>query len=243
MKILRFLLGLVLATALMTALGLASPTLTVSASAATSNKATYPQRGQTSVKVYELQQRLVKARALKSSYLTGGFGKATTAGVKGFQKSVRVKATGKVDAATWSALVKKTGAKPALIVKTLDRRCKIRGRAICVDKTTRKLYFVKNKTVVQIMDSRFGCASRTPTRQGLFHIQRKSRYHTSSIYHVYMPYAMFFSDGQAVHWSKAFLKNGYHGCSHGCVNIRDRAGIARLFDRVRVGDRVVIYRS
>ena len=58
-----------------------------------------------------------------------------------------------------------------------------------------------------------------------------------------MPYAMFFSGGQAVHYSADFAARGYAGCSHGCVNIRDKAGIAWVFDRVRNGDRVVVYRS
>ena len=40
-----------------------------------------------------------------------------------------------------------------------------------------------------------------------------------------MPYAMFFSGGQAVHYSSDFAARGYAGASHGCVNVRDHAGI------------------
>jgi lipoprotein-anchoring transpeptidase ErfK/SrfK len=58
-----------------------------------------------------------------------------------------------------------------------------------------------------------------------------------------MPYAMFFSGGQAVHYSSDFAIRGYGGASHGCVNIRDRDGITHLFDQVRVGDTVVVYWS
>jgi lipoprotein-anchoring transpeptidase ErfK/SrfK len=56
-----------------------------------------------------------------------------------------------------------------------------------------------------------------------------------------MPYAMFFSGGQAIHYSADFAANGYNGASHGCVNVRDRAAIARLFDLARVGDKVIVY--
>lgn len=57
-----------------------------------------------------------------------------------------------------------------------------------------------------------------------------------------MPYAMFFSGGQAVHYSADFAARGYTGASHGCVNVRDRAGIAALFDTVKKGTKVVVYR-
>jgi len=52
---------------------------------------------------------------------------------------------------------------------------------------------------------------------------------------------MFFSGGQAVHHSQDSAARGYNGCSHGCVNIRDEAGITGLIDQVRVGDRVVVH--
>jgi lipoprotein-anchoring transpeptidase ErfK/SrfK len=71
----------------------------------------------------------------------------------------------------------------------------------------------------------------------------KSRNHYSTIYNTPMPYAMFFSGGQAVHYSSDFARRGYIGCSHGCVNIRNKARIPWVFDRVRVGDRVIVYRS
>ena len=71
----------------------------------------------------------------------------------------------------------------------------------------------------------------------------KSRNHYSTIYHTKMPYAMFFSGGQAVHYSSDFAARGYNGCSHGCVNIRNKSGIRWVFNRIHVGDRVIVYRS
>lgn len=259
MKTVRLVFCILVATALLTAVGLGSPGVLSTASAAaprevTSSasalsqgsapaaKKTYPKKSQTSVRVYELQQRLVKVGALRSKDVTGHYGAATVTAVKKFQRTQRLKVSGTVTPRTWTTLAFWSGAKPALRVPGLDRRCQVRGRAICVDKTRRKLYFVEGSQVRQIMDTRFGCRS-TPTREGLFSLQRKSRYHTSSEYHVYMPWAMFFSGGQAVHWSTAFLQNGYDGCSHGCVNIRDKKGLSWLYEQMRVGDRVVVYRS
>ena len=34
---------------------------------------------------------------------------------------------------------------------------------------------------------------------------------------------------------------GYAGCSHGCVNIRDRTTLKWVYARIRLGDRVVVY--
>ncbi|HYP44917.1 MAG TPA: L,D-transpeptidase [Propionibacteriaceae bacterium] len=123
----------------------------------------------------------------------------------------------------------------------LDASCDAKGRVLCISKNTDKLHYLKDREVVKTMDARFGCASMK-TRQGTFKITRKSRHHVSSIYGSKMPYAMFFSGGQAVHYSADFAARGYRGCSHGCVNIRDREGIAWLFDQMKVGDRVVVYK-
>src|SRR3954470_2899194 len=121
----------------------------------------------------------------------------------------------------------------------LDRRC-MTGRILCVNKKTRKLVFMSNGKLQATGDVRFGCAS-TPTRNGSFKVYRKSKNHVSSIYPSPMPYAMFFSGGQAVHYSSDFRARGYNGCSHGCVNMRDKTRIAWIFDRVKVGDKVLVY--
>ena len=55
--------------------------------------------------------------------------------------------------------------------------------------------------------------------------------------------SLFFSRGQAVHYSSDFAAVGYNGASHGCVNVRDRAALAEVYGQARVGDRVVVYWS
>lgn len=56
-----------------------------------------------------------------------------------------------------------------------------------------------------------------------------------------MPYAMFFSGGQAVHHSAGFAARGCNGASHGCVDVRDEGKIASLFAQVRTGDKIVVH--
>jgi lipoprotein-anchoring transpeptidase ErfK/SrfK len=116
------------------------------------------------------------------------------------------------------------------------------GRALCVDKTSRSLRWVVGGRVLSRYDVRFG-SDELPTREGAFSVFRKSRDHVSSLYDTSMPFAMFFSGGQAVHYSPDFAATGYNGASHGCVNVRDYNGIRWLFDQVRLGDRVIVYRS
>src|SRR5881397_1479011 len=81
---------------------------------------------------------------------------------------------------------------PKAAAATIASACKVHGRVLCVNKTSRKLYYMQDGKVVMTMDARFGCAS-TPTRNGTFHVYRKSRHWVSSIYHTAMPFSMFFS--------------------------------------------------
>jgi len=93
--------------------------------------------------------------------------------------------------------------------------------------------------VLRTVEVRFG-SDELPTREGAFAVFRKSRDHVSSLYDTSMPFAMFFSGGQAVHYSPDFAANGYNGASHGCVNVRDRAAVEWLFDHVVIGDEVFV---
>ncbi|MDT0200689.1 peptidoglycan-binding protein [Nocardioides sp. AE5] len=208
--------------------------------------------GDTGDKVRDLQARL-KQIAWYSGSVTDTYGPETTAAVKGFQEKRKIPATGEVDQRTMDRLLAMTR-KPThnelhnIIPKTgkntdapLDERC-LSGRVLCIDKTSNSLRWVVDGQVLTAFDVRFGSAEM-PTREGAFKVNSKSRNHVSSIYHTSMPFAMFFSGGQAVHYSPDFAARGYNGASHGCVNVRDRAGIEALFDQVKVGDKVIVYRS
>jgi lipoprotein-anchoring transpeptidase ErfK/SrfK len=247
----RALVGVTAATALSGAVGASGPVAQPALAATSTAPVTYvttkytaPKKGQTNAGVKALQLRLVKAKKLQRQYVTSYFGTLTERAVKSFQRSNGLTANGKVSKQTWTVLVAKTGRIKIVKsgVKGISPKCLTGGRVLCVNKTTRKLYYLKGSKVVRTVDARFGCAGMR-TREGTFRVNWKSRHHVSTIYHTPMPYAMFFSGGQAVHYSADFAARGYNGCSHGCVNIRNRAAIAWIFDQVRVGDRVVVYWS
>ncbi len=238
----RLVLALVTATAL--AAGLAAAPAQAKSSTV-STRYTAPKYGQTNSGVKALQYRLVKAKTLKAQYTTGYYGSLTKGAVKSFQKKNRLKATGKVDKTTWKKLVDKTGKITIKSTKAKSKKAKLakrcqKGRVLCISKNDRKVRWVVNGKVKMTLDARFGC-SRTATRNGTFKVYWKSYNHTSTLYNTWMPRAMFFSGGQAVHYSSDFRARGYNGCSHGCVNIRDFKKIDSLYRQVRVGDKVVVY--
>ncbi|SEQ66907.1 L,D-transpeptidase catalytic domain [Streptomyces radiopugnans] len=197
-------------------------------------------------RVRELQARLRQAGHFDLNP-TGYYGPVTTASVSAFQKRRGLTADGQVTRDTWSALTARTRTptRAELYPPTTrpisdpDPRC-LTGRALCISKESRTLAWMIDGKVVSAMDVRFG-SELTPTREGEFGVTFKSRDHHSTIYDTPMPYAMFFSGGQAVHYSADFAANGYNGASHGCVNVRDRERIAALFEQVRVGEKVIVY--
>ncbi|WP_443044257.1 L,D-transpeptidase family protein [Streptomyces sp. NBC_00353] len=178
---------------------------------------------------------------------TGYYGTLTVAAVQSFQGKRGLSRTGRTDTLTWQKLLAMTRTPTAAElnpptsrpVAKPDKRC-LTGRVLCISKNSQTLAWMIDGQVVSAMDVRFG-SQYTPTRDGTFSIYWKSRHHVSTIYHTAMPYAMFFSGGQAVHYSADFAARGYSGASHGCVNVRDEGKIAALFDQVRTGDKVVIY--
>lgn len=207
--------------------------------------------GDSGDKVRDLQARL-KQIAWLSGLVTGTYDGETTGAIRGFQAKRGIPQTGKVDQRTLDRLHAMTSTpshdekhnvapKSGSTDAPLDPRCTT-GRALCVDKSSNTVRWVIDGKVLSTFDARFGRAE-LPTREGAFSVQRKSRDHVSSIYHTSMPFAMFFSGGQAVHYSPDFAANGYNGASHGCVNVRDYDGMVWLFDQVQVGDKVIVYWS
>lgn len=110
------------------------------------------------------------------------------------------------------------------------------GRVLCISKTSRTLRWMVDGRTLTTVEVRFG-PQYTPTREGVFHVYFRSRDHWSTLYDTAMPYAKFFSGGQAVHYSSDFAARGYYGASHGCVNVRDETAIASLFSQVKNGDK------
>ena len=197
--------------------------------------------------VRDLQARL-KQIAWYFGDVTGTYDAATVKAIRGFQDKRAIPVTGDVDQRTMDRLTAMTYApthdqmyniepQPG----ALDPRCQV-GRVLCIDKTSQTLRWVVNGQVLKTVDVRFG-GSATPTREGQFSVYLKDIDHWSKLYDSSMPYSMFFSGGQAVHYSSDFAAVGYGGASHGCVNVRDYDGIAWLYGQVQVGDKVIVYWS
>ena len=200
-------------------------------------------------KIEALQVRLQRVGALVTP-VTGVYGKQTLGAVKRFQRGLGFVPSGVVDRATLDALAGKAGKVTARDIAAGQNRpygsrlaasC-LTGDVVCVDKTARTVRWIVDGKVKMVLDARFG-AEGTPTREGVFSINSKSRDHVSRLYGSSMPFAMFFNGGQAVHYSSDFAARGYYGASHGCVNTRNFKKMQRLFDSAHVGDRVVVYRS
>lgn len=206
-------------------------------------------KGDSGDAVRDLQARL-KQVGWYEQKVTGTYGDATVAAVKGFQGKRQIPTTGEVDQRTKDKLFAMT-TKPTQEELTnkppkqkaprgLDQRC-MTGRVLCISKSSNSLSWVVDGKVQRTVDVRFG-SELTPTREGKFTLYWKSRNHHSTLYNTPMPYAMFFSGGQAVHYSADFAARGYNGASHGCVNVRDKGAIIWIFDQTREGDKVIVYR-
>jgi peptidoglycan hydrolase-like protein with peptidoglycan-binding domain len=203
--------------------------------------------------VRDVQLRL-RSRGLWPYAVDGYFGTTLTNRITAFQQTQNIPYTALLDKRTWDRLLALTylagtfdaarfnaGLNPLLPpVTALDVRCRT-GRVLCASKTTRVLTWVVNGRPVAAMWARYGRPGYE-TREGTFSVLRKYEYVISNLYNVPMPYSMFFSGGQAVHYSSNFARLGYATGSHGCVNIKDYATIRWVFFQVRVGDKVVVHR-
>jgi len=195
-------------------------------------------QGQRGARIGLLHERLVwlGASISSESLKLDRFGKSTTSAVQLMQSKYGLRSTGIVDERTWSTIAKMAGK-----LDVVPSRCRT-GTVVCIDKTSKVVRLVQNGKVAMTLDARFGKAGYE-TREGTFRVTRKSRDHVSTTYFVWMPYALFFAGGQAVHFSPTFRRIGHVSGSHGCVNLRDIDDARKLFDRVPVGSTVVVYRS
>lgn len=191
--------------------------------------------GDTGALVKQLQQRLQWV-GYPTQKLTSTFDSSTVKNVKAFQAKWLLNQSGTVDRALWHRLLALTATKGVL-----PKTCRTASSALCINMSQKVLRWVVKGKVIATEDVRFG-SRLNPTRLGTFHVFLKSRTHVSTIYHTPMPDAMFFSGGEAVHYSPNFHAVGYKGASHGCVNERSKSSAVYLFNHVKLGTRVYIYR-
>ncbi len=196
-------------------------------------------KGHYGYKIARLQERLawLGYDIDASNTSRQAYGGSTASAVRAFQTKNWLDPTGVTDRQTWVKL-----ARMAEPLGILPLRCTEVKVALCIDKTTRTLRYVVHGKVKLLTDARFG-APGMETGEGLFTIKEKSFDHISSIYHTWMPRAMFFNGDEAVHYSPDFASVGYIRGSHGCVGIRDMDLATELFEKVEVGTRVYVYWS
>jgi peptidoglycan hydrolase-like protein with peptidoglycan-binding domain len=162
--------------------------------------------------VYEVQIRLKRLGYL-GARPNGMFGPKTERAVKRFQRDVRLRPTGRVNAATWHPLIKRS----TFGKRVAPKACHKRGWHVCYDRWRHQASLYRNGRLHNSWLVRGGSAS-TPTRTGNFEVFRRSKNHRSrSFGGAPMPYSQFFSGGQALHGSRNMM-NPNEGHSHGCVN-------------------------
>ncbi|HSE09750.1 MAG TPA: L,D-transpeptidase family protein [Nocardioidaceae bacterium] len=162
--------------------------------------------------VYEVQIRLRRLGYL-AAQPNGTFGPKTERAVKRFQRSRGLRVTGRVDAKTW---------KPLILRSTFGKAA---ARAACAGPGWHVCYDRKRHQASLFLNGRMhnswlvrGGAYNSQTRTGDFTVQWRSKDHRSRTFGgAPMPYAQFFSGGQALHGSRVMM-NPYEGHSHGCVN-------------------------
>ncbi len=172
----------------------------------------------------------------KPAPVNGVFDEQTRKAYKSFQDKFGYWPTGKVTQS------------PALKLKKLygngklPKICRTSNKVLCIDKTQLVLRQMTNGKQKLVTDVRFG-SEQTPTRNGQFRVYSKIRYLISDLAGTPMPFSMFFSGGQAVHYSPGFHRDGYNGASLGCVNIRVYKDARSLYRTTSVGTPVYVYRS
>lgn len=162
--------------------------------------------------------------------------KADCKAIRAFQVKQKIKpAIGFAGPVTWSRMQYLSAKKNPNAAK----KCRVRTyRVACVDLDRQITWVQKGEKVVfgpvPMRSGRVGYKTRT----GWFKVYWKHKNHVSTLYHQPMPYAQFFSGGQAFHavYGSIFTTVG----SMGCVNLR--LGDARkLWGVLKKGDRVHVW--
>jgi N-acetylmuramoyl-L-alanine amidase len=161
----------------------------------------YGGRGRT---VASLQRRLVTLGYLERSRINGIFGKETWDAVVALQGWEQIHRDGVVGPQTRRALRHAQTPQPWLRLR----------RALEIDLARQVLLVVENGTVQRAVHASTGAFFPTP--KGRFAVVRRLRESWSRPYQVWLPYALYFDRGFAIH---AFPIVPDRPASHGCIRI------------------------
>lgn len=156
-------------------------------------------------RVRALQQRLAALGYLPSGSIDGVFGAQTWHAVVAFQGWQRLHRDGIVGARTRTALVSATRPQPWIRFE----------HALALDLDRQVMLVVRRGRTARAVH----ISSAAPgyvTPRGRFRVYRRERLSWSVPYRAWMPYALYFSGGYAVH---AFSRVPARPASHGCVRM------------------------
>jgi hypothetical protein len=173
------------------------------------------------------------------SFIDGIYGAGTKDKVTSFQVQNRLKPDGVLGRATWAKLSRPKS------FHGIPAVCRDKARdTVCISKQQQiARVFVKGKykfaTKVRFGDSR---GLDFITSSGIHSVKRKEKMSWSNPYKVWLPYAVYFYGGQAIHYSQDFADYGYSGASHGCANVADMSKAKRIYLLMNPRrDRVIVY--
>jgi lipoprotein-anchoring transpeptidase ErfK/SrfK len=124
----------------------------------------------------------------------------------------------------------------ALLVASFGALQAKASSAIIISLSAQELYLYQNSKVV--FETKLSTGRKhLPTPRGYYQITEKDVYHTSSLYHVSMPYFMRL-DGEAfgIHYG---CNPGYPA-SHGCIRVGSMQAAKMLFRMTPSGTSVII---
>lgn len=157
------------------------------------------------IRVRALQQRLIALGYLPPGSADGAYGQRTWHAVVAFQGWHRLRRDGVVGARTQAALVSAVRPRPWVPLE----------RGLQLDLERQVLLVVsRGRTVRAVHIS--GAAPGYVTPRGRFYVYRRERLSWSVPYRVWMPYALYFSRGYAIH---GFSSVPAYPASHGCVRM------------------------
>jgi hypothetical protein len=154
--------------------------------------------------VASLQRRLVALGYLQPDGIDGVFGDQTWYAVVALQGWERLVRDGVVGPQTRRALRHAQTPQPWLRLR----------RALEIDLTRQVLLVVEQGTVRRVVHASTGATFPTP--EGRFTVFRRVTRSWSLRYHVWLPYALYFDGGLAIH---AFPAVPGRPASHGCIRI------------------------
>ncbi len=202
--------------------------------------------GDTGAAVTLIQQRLYNTATTTrpqdfgyGPHVTGTYDADTRRQVSHFQWKWGFAQTGQVNKQTFIKLARlgTTDHVPAICKQ------KSRANAICISKKQRVLRFFKHGELFLFEDVRTSVPASL-TRTGNFHIFDKQWSVISTDYHTWMPRAMFFSGGEAIHFSPFFGAphyDGYNGGSHGCIGQFSLKMATKVFNMTPIGTLAKVY--